>query len=39
MKMTLEIFKILKPWLWRTYIVWSICADILVISGIVWLLL
>ena len=39
MKMTLDTLKILKPWLWRAYIVWSICADILVISGIVWLLL
>ena len=31
--------KSISKWLFRLYIAWSICADIIVLSGIVYLLL
>lgn len=29
----------IKKWAIRAYLAWSICADIILISGIVWLII
>ena len=31
--------KSITKWAFRAYIVWSVCADIIVLSGVVYLLL
>ena len=33
-----KFLKSVTPWAWRAYIVWSVCADITLIAGIVWLI-
>jgi len=33
------LLKAVAPWAFRAYIAWSICADIALIAGIVWLIL
>lgn len=30
--------KMIAPWLFKGYIVWSICADVALLAGILWLL-
>ena len=33
------LVKFLGKWMFRAYIVWSICADIVLLSGILYLIL
>ena len=34
-----EHSKVITKWLFRAYIAWSICADIIILGGIVYLLI
>jgi hypothetical protein len=36
MQMTQRVLKIIGPWAFRAYIAWSICADLILITGVVW---
>ena len=36
--MVSEYSKVITKWLFRAYIVWSICADIIILGGILYLL-
>jgi len=36
--MYLKYLKSVTKWAFRAYIVWSVCVDILVLSGVVYLL-
>ena len=32
------LVKELSKWMFRAYVLWSVCADIALLSGIIWLI-
>jgi len=36
--MKIPLVREISKWMFRAYIAWSVCADIVLISGIVWLI-